>query len=123
MDGEGASVEIDASLPPGMFAPRECVQLGSKGTGHKAGPLPRTRRDGVSILHLCCALLDRQMAAAGGSPVSGDEGLHRRRHSAHAHTSLTSPLQTRGAPPPALGPRLSLTAPRARGQRSRLVPA
>ena len=114
-------MEIDASLPQGMFAPRECVRSGSKGTGHKAGSSPQDQEGwGVRSALVLCSI---QMAAAGGSQVSGDEGLHRRRHGAHSHASLTSPLQTRGAPPPAPGPRLSLTAPRARGQRSRLVPA
>lgn len=66
--------------------PRVCLPPGSvSGQGHRAqvtrpGPLPRTRagQDGVSVLHLCCALLDRRTAAAG-SQVSRDKGLHRRR--------------------------------------------
>lgn len=74
--------------------PRACLPRGSVSSqGQRAqvtrlGPLPRTRagKNGVSVLHLCCALLDRQMAAAGGSQVSGDEGIHRRRHTVHTHT-------------------------------------
>lgn len=41
MDEEGTSGEINASLPQGMFAPGECVQSGSKGTGHKVGSSPQ----------------------------------------------------------------------------------
>ncbi|CAI9160033.1 unnamed protein product [Rangifer tarandus platyrhynchus] len=55
MDEEGTSVEMDASLPQGMFAPRECVRSGSKGTGHKAGSSPQDQEGwGVrSALALC----------------------------------------------------------------------
>lgn len=71
-----------ACLPPGSVSSQ-----GQRAQVTRPGPLPRTRagQDGVSVLHLCCALLDRRTAAAGGSQVSRDKGLHRRRRT-HTHT-------------------------------------
>lgn len=123
MDEEGTSVEIDASLPQGMFAPRECVQSGSKGTGHKTGSSPQDEGRagwGVRSAPVLCST-GQTDGCSRRFPGQQGQGPSPQETHAHAHTPLTSPVQTRGAPPPAPGPKLSLTAPRAHGQRSRPV--
>ena len=89
-----------ACLPPGSV-----FSQGQRARVTRPGPRPRTRRDGVSVLHLCCALwTDRWLQqevprSAGTRACTAGDTVHTRTPPSHLPcrpTGLHLQLQARG---------------------------